>query len=168
MQYFCGMTFPRKHIFRFFIPLIVLGYYSLSCTQINVFEKNTSIPHYEWSSDFSATGTFTISDTLASYNLYLVIRHTDAYKYNNIWLNVGLQSPNDSMYFQKVNLALGNDASGWEGVGMNDIWEVRKLLNGQPRRFKKNGNYTFKIFQIMRDNPLTNMMSAGLRVQKMN
>ena len=162
------MIVHEKKIPRFLLLNIAVCLLAISCNQLNVFEQNTTIPHYEWNSNFNAAGTFVISDTLASYNIYIVIRHTDAYKYNNIWLNVGLQSPADSMYFQKVNLSLGDDASGWEGTGMNDIWEVRKLLTGQPRRFKKYGVYKFNIAQIMRDNPLQNVMSAGLRIQKTN
>ncbi len=137
-----------------------------SCRQVDLFEKNTPIPKYEWQNNFAATGTFTISDTLSAYNIYIVLRHTDSYAYNNIWLNVGLQSPGDSLFFQKIDLSLGTDASGWEGTGMNDIWEVRKLLNGQPRRFRKNGTYQFSIYHLMRDIPLKNVMSAGLRVEK--
>ena len=114
---------------------------------------------------FAASGTFNISDTNSYYNLSLVVRHTDAYVYNNIWLNVGLQSPGDSMYFQKIDFTLGDDAAGWEGAGMNDIWEVRKLLKAHTR-FKKNGEYQFRILQIMRDDPLKNIMSVGLRVEK--
>ena len=94
------------------------------------------------------------------------MRHTDAYQYNNIWLNIGLQPPGDSMRNQRVNLQLGDDANGWEGTGMNDIWELRKLLNGEPRRFKQPGKYSFAISQIMRDNPLLHIMSVGLRVEK--
>jgi len=108
-----------------------------SCTQIEVYEKNSPIPQYEWQSGFTVTGSFNIPDTVNSYNIFLVLRHTDAYKYNNIWLNIGLQPPGDSLHFQKVDLQLGSDAAGWEGTGMNDIWEVRKLLNGEARRFKK-------------------------------
>ena len=137
-----------------------------SCRQIDLFEKDTPIPKYQWQNNFSAKGIFNITDTIAAYNLFLVLRHTDAYKYNNIWLNVGLQSPGDTMYRQKVDLSLGNDANGWEGSGMNDIWEVRKLLNGEPKRFKKAGPYNFNIDQIMRDNPLFNIMSVGLRIEK--
>ena len=139
--------------------------YLSSRKQLDVFEKDTTIPKYEWQTDFIAKGSFVISDTLASYNIYLVLRHTDAYKYNNIWLNMGLQAPGDSLYYQKLNLQLGNDATGWEGTGMNDIWEVRKLLNGEPRRFRKAGVYNFSIAQIMRDNPLLHIMSVGLRVE---
>ncbi len=158
----------NKHFYR----LIFLSFYAwaitglVACRQINVYEKNTAIPQMEWSKDFTATGTFNIDDTLAAYKLFIVLRHTDAYTYNNIWLNVGLQPPEDSMYFQKLDLLLATDATGWQGTGMNDIWEVRKLLNGEPRRFKKTGQYNYKIFQVMRDNPLKNVMNAGLRIEK--
>ena len=135
-----------------------------SCTQLDVFEKNTPIPDYNWKSGFAATGSFTIKDTASTYNISLVLRHNDAYKYNNIWLNIGLQYPGDSMRYRKFELQLATDASGWEGSGMNDIWEVRKPL--ELLKFKKQGNYIFNITQIMRDNPLQHVMSAGLRVQK--
>lgn len=137
-----------------------------SCGSVDVFEKNTSIPSYAWSRSYHAEGDFQIVDTAALYNIYIVLRHLDKYPYNNIWLNVGLRSPGDSMYNQKVNLTLGNDVNGWEGTGMNDIWEVRKLISGQPRRFKKTGDYHFDITHIMRDEPLQGIMSAGLRVEK--
>jgi gliding motility-associated lipoprotein GldH len=140
--------------------------FTVSCSQIDVYEKHTVIPEYEWQKHFSATGDFSITDTVSAYSIYLVIRHTDAYLYNNIWLNVGLQPPGDSLHIQKINLALGDDANGWEGTGMNDIWELRKLLNGEPRRFKRAGKYHFTISHIMRDNPLLHVMSVGLRIEK--
>ena len=139
-----------------------------SCKQLDVYEKDTSIPKYEWQSNFIVKGSFNISDTTAAYNLYVVLRHTNSYKYNNIWLNLGLQNPGDSMQYQKINLPLGNDATGWEGTGMNDIWEVRSLLNTQPERFRQTGTYNFSIAQIMRDNPLLHIMSVGLRIENPN
>jgi gliding motility-associated lipoprotein GldH len=150
------------HLYFFCIMICVFS----SCRQISIFEKNITFAKNEWKADVSASGIFTIQDTAALYNLHVVLRHTDAYAYNNIWLNVGLQFPGDSMYFQKMDLSLGNDASGWEGIGMNDIWEVRKLIYGTPKRFKKAGLYHFSIQQIMRDDPLKHVMSVGLRVEK--
>lgn len=70
------------------------------------------------------------------------------------------------MFKQKIDLSLGTDATGWEGSGMNDIWEVRKLLNDQPKRFRKKGVYQFSINQAMRDHPLRSVMSAGFRIEK--
>jgi gliding motility-associated lipoprotein GldH len=136
-----------------------------SCTQLDTFEKNTSIPGYQWQSSLEAKGSFAITDTATTYNAYIVLRHTDAYKYNNIWLNVGIQPPADTMHYQKVDLQLGTDAKGWVGTGMNDIWEQRQLLF-MGRQFKKPGTYSFSIKQIMRDDPLPAVMSAGLRVEK--
>jgi gliding motility-associated lipoprotein GldH len=150
-----------------FLIIAAAGFmFMSSCNQIDVFEKHTAIPEYKWQQNFSARGDFIISDTVSVYSIYLVLRHTDAYQYNNIWLNIGLQPPGDSMYIQKVNIKLGDDANGWEGTGMNDIWELRKLLNVEPRRFKKSGKYNFNISQIMRDNPLSNIISVGLRLEK--
>lgn len=147
--------------------VFTLGLFCIaSCKQIDIFEKDSAIPNYDWKSDFKVSGSFKINDTTSAYSIYLVLRHTDAYKYNNIWLNIGLQPPGDSLIYQKVDLQLGDDANGWEGTGMNDIWELHKLLNGQPRRFKKAGIYSFSISQIMRDNPLKNIMSVGMRIEK--
>jgi len=157
----------RINVFKLQFLIAAAGLICInSCTQIEIFEKNTVIPKYEWQSSFSASGDFLVTDTVSAYSIYVVLRHTDAYKYNNIWLNIGLQPPGDSLHVQKVDLKLGDDANGWEGTGMNDIWEVRKLLNGQARRFKQPGKYHFTISQIMRDNPLLNIMSIGLRLEK--
>lgn len=146
-------------------PFLIV-FFLFSCKQLAVYEKDSSIPNYEWQSDYTVKGSFSVADTNSSYKIYLVLRHSDAYKYNNIWLNIGLQPPGDTFTYQKINLRLGQDATGWEGTGMNDIWEVRKVLSAEPVRFKRSGSYHFQISQIMRDNPLRNVMSAGIRLEK--
>jgi gliding motility-associated lipoprotein GldH len=163
------MKFPLKRTGAFLSILIMLAVVAASCRQLDIFEKNTNIPGMKWQNNFTATGTFNITDTASLYNIYIVLRHTDGYKYNNIWLNAGIQAPGDSMQLQKINLTLANDATGWEGTGMNDIWEVRKLISAEPKPFfRKAGIYTFSISQIMRDNPLENVMSAGMRIEKVS
>lgn len=150
---------------RSFLAIIAISFLVISCRQVDVYEKNTPIPHYKWQHNYTVSGSFIITDTGSPYSMYIVLRHTDAYKYNNIWLNVGLQQPGDTMFFQNINLTLANDATGWEGSGMNDIWEVRKLVKQDSLR---KGEYKFKISQVMRDDPLPDIMSAGMRVQKAN
>jgi gliding motility-associated lipoprotein GldH len=146
--------------------LLIIIVVTVSCRQINLYEYNTAVPRHQWKRNFAVSGKFIISDTSAPYNIYLVLRHLDSYNYNNIWLNVGLAAPGDSLYFQRLNVTLGNDATGWEGSGMNDIWEVRKLLNGRSQRFVKPGEYRFQINHIMRDDPLSGFLSAGMRIEK--
>lgn len=150
----------------FGITTLVALSFIMSCNQIDVFEKSTSIPDHNWHYDFNCTGSFNISDTNAYYNIYVVIRHTDAYKYNNIWLNLGLQMPGDTLTTQKLNITLGDDANGWYGSGLDDIWEVRKKLSKYPKQFKKIGIYYYSLSNVMRDNPLNHVMSAGIRIEK--
>jgi gliding motility-associated lipoprotein GldH len=153
------MTFNKKMI----LLAAVCSCLFFSCSQTGVFENNSTIPGYSWKSSFAVKGSFTISEAAANHNCYLVLRHTDAYKYSNIWLNVGLQLPGDSMRYTKMNVELATDAGGWMGTGMNDIWELRQLV---LLPVKKPGIYNYSISQAMRDDPLPAVMSAGLRVEK--
>jgi gliding motility-associated lipoprotein GldH len=159
--------FLRTAILKIGGVFLIISFLLIGCRELDVYEKNTPIPNMQWSNDYNVKGTFLIKDTTSTYNVFLVLRHTDAYSYNNIWLNIGLQSPADTgLQYQKINLPLGNDAEGWSGVGMNDIWEIRKLISGTPKRFAKTGVYNFSIAQIMRDNPLKNLISIGMRLEK--
>jgi gliding motility-associated lipoprotein GldH len=138
-----------------------------SCVNIDVFEKNVSIPGQEWSSSFRPEIKFNISDTMSLYNIYVVLRHTNAYRYNNIWLNIYTQSPADSIHKERLDLRLATDDKGWLGSGMDDIFEHRILVNrGQPLRFPRSGEYTFRLEQIMREEPLQYVMNVGIRVEK--
>ena len=154
---------------RFFLPVLlaVVSIAFAACTKLDVFEKNTSVPNYLWQQNWKPDYTFDITDTATSYKVYIVLRHTDAYRYNNIWLNIGTRFPSDSAFkYQRFELALGSDAKGWEGTGMDDIWEVRKLITNGPVKFAKTGSYQINISQLMRENPLPNVMSVGVRVER--
>ncbi len=138
----------------------------VSCIKIDLFEKQVQIPSQQWFYNDVPHFTFHITDTTSLYNLYIVLRHTDSYNYNNIWLRLGSKAPGDTMQFQNINLQLATDANGWEGTGTDDIFEVRKNITPGPVPFKKPGDYTFSISQIMRENPLRHILNVGLRVEK--
>lgn len=146
--------------------LIIVSLWLTACATIDVFEKNTPIPSNKWQYSMQPVFDFTISDTSSFYNIYIVLRHTDAYRYNNIWVNIGSKFPGDTLQYRRLDISLGTDASGWEGSGMGDIWEVRKSVTKGPVKFNKMGNYSFSVAQIMRENPLPEIMSIGIRVEK--
>lgn len=159
--YFCKKINLKKFIVISLVSLIFA-----SCIKIDHYEKQATIPSQEWFYTDVPKFTFHIDDTTSLYNVYVILRHTDLYKYNNIWLKVGLKTPADSFNYQKVNLVLASDSKGWEGTGMDDIYEVRKSISAAPFSFKTAGDYTFSIAQIMRENPLKNILNVGLRVEK--
>jgi gliding motility-associated lipoprotein GldH len=135
-----------------------------SCTTIDLYEKTVSIPGHRWKSDFKPSFTFDIKDTLSSYQFYLVLRHTQKYNYSNIYLNLYIHPPGrDSVQKLQQNLLLA-DNTGWKGTGMDDIYEHRIPL-GQAQTLKA-GTYTFTLEQIMREDPLEQVLNAGIRIEK--
>jgi hypothetical protein len=51
---------------------------------------------------------------------------------------------------------------------MDDIYDhlIPLAPQNQPLYFKTPGNYTFTIEQIMREDPLENVLNTGLRIEK--
>ncbi|MBN8855374.1 MAG: hypothetical protein BGO55_27180 [Sphingobacteriales bacterium 50-39] len=134
----------------------------------DVFEKDVVIPGHQWATSFKPHVDFTIAgaDTADRYNIYLVLRHSDAYLYNNIWIRGTVQAPGDSVpKSQRYDLTLATNDKGWLGSGMDDIYEHRVLI--QPdTKFTKPGTYSFTLEQIMRDDPLQHVFNVGVRVEK--
>lgn len=137
-----------------------------ACQTIDVFEKNVSIPNNEWSNTFKPEIEFEISDTISLYNIYVVVRHTDAYRYKNLYMNVYTQVPGDTVLKQRLDLLLATDDKGWLGSGMDDIFEHRIRITNEPVRLNHKGVYKFQLEQIMREEPLQFVMNAGIRVEK--
>jgi len=101
--------------------------------------------------------------------MYIILRHNDQYNYNNIWVNLYTLSPDSKTPLKaQYELPLANNNKGWLGTGMDDIYEHRIALTPLNGKFyfKKAGTYTFTIEQIMREDPLQNVMNVGLRIEK--
>lgn len=163
--------FPLKRISSFYIASLVLlvGYLFLfsACTPpVNTFEKNIPIPAHAWSSSFKPQITFNITDSTASYAMYVVVRHTDAYRFKNIWINVTTQPPTGETHSQSLDLKLATDEKGWLGRGMDDIFEHRILI--MPAQRLHAGAYQFTLENIMREDPLQHVMNVGIRLEKAN
>ena len=154
------------HIKKFGLWLFASTLLFSSCQTIDVFEKNVTLPKHEWSNAFKPEISFEITDTISYYNIYVVLRHTDAYRYKNIWLNVNTQIPGDTTMNQRLDLLLATDDKGWLGSGMDDIYEHRIRITQQPQRLARKGLYKFRLEQIMREDPLENIMNVGIRVEK--
>ncbi|MET0635591.1 MAG: gliding motility lipoprotein GldH [Chitinophagaceae bacterium] len=150
-----------------FIYLILVAMtYGVSCTTVDLYEKSVRIPDHAWQSNYKPAFEFQIRDSVPMYRVFMILRHTDRYNFNNIYVNLYIKGPGQDTA-QKVQreLELGNNEKGWLGRGMDDIYEHRILLAEQ--NFKP-GLYSFTLEQIMRENPLMNVLDAGIRVEKIN
>ena len=154
----------KKYWFYFPALLLILS----SCNhwdQLRVYEKNIGIPHYAWLDTFNPTYTVNITDTNSRYNIYVTLRHTDAYRFSNIWLQITTQFPSAQPLKERVELPLARQSGKWLGSGMDGIYSHRILIQ-QNAIFNKIGTYHFTFHQDMRDNPLQQVMDVGLRIEK--
>jgi gliding motility-associated lipoprotein GldH len=146
--------------------VLLLAFFS-SCQPVDVFEKNISIPNFAWTSDFKPEITFDITDTTSRYTIYIVLRHSDAYRFKNIWVNVHMKIPSGATRTQPLELKLATDDKGWLGSGMDDIYEHRiPITPPQKPEPLSAGTYTFRLENIMREDPLRNVMNIGIRLEK--
>ena len=139
-----------------------------SCHTIDLYEKVVAIPGHSWHSNFKPKFVFTIKDTTSNYQLYIILRHNEKYNYNNIWLNLYAESAADSIQKFMLELPLASREKGWLGIAMDDLYEHRIALTLDPQKFnfKRSGQYSFTIEQVMREDPLQNVMDVGLRLEK--
>ena len=146
--------------------IILFASYILSaCTTIDLYEKSVTIPRHAWENSFRPSFEFTIKDTSSPYQLFFVLRHNEKYNYSNIYINIYVQVPGqDTAIKIQRDLVLATNEKGWLGTGMDDIYEHRIKLT-EPEVFRA-GNYKFTLEQIMRENPLKNVLNAGIRIEK--
>jgi gliding motility-associated lipoprotein GldH len=148
---------------NFWIILILAAI--TSCNTVDIYERTKLFPTQSWKSADRPSFSFDINDTTSLYNLYIVFRHTDAYNFNNVWINVTTIPPGDTATSKQLDLRLADNNNGWLGSGMDDIFEHRIKITRGPVMLKA-GKYTFTLQHIMREEPLQHVMNAGIRVEK--
>jgi gliding motility-associated lipoprotein GldH len=132
-----------------------------------VFEKNQDFKDHSWPASVTPELSFEITDTNALYNLYIVVRHTDAYHFNNLYVRATVKEPGaTSGRTGDYDLLLATNTKGWIGTAMDDIYDARILIQAATK-FKKSGTYHIQLEQLMREDPLKNVLSAGFRVERL-
>ena len=140
-----------------------------ACLTSNVFECNVAMPQQAWKASFKPVYRFDITDTTSSYLLSFTMRHTEAYAFSNIWLNVSTTMPGaNKSESMRIEVPLAQPDGKWMGRGMNEIWQHQMPLtrNGAPLKFSHTGYYTIELEQLMRIDPLREVLSAGIRLEK--
>ena len=155
------ITIQFKRIFL--VPLV--SFFVFSCTTVDLYERTVSLPGHEWKSTNKPEFNFTITDTTVLYQVFFVIRHTEKYNYNNIWVNYYYQPPNDTLHKESREFQLATNEKGWLATGMDDIYEHRIKLAPDAGKLKA-GSYKFILENIMREDPLKEVLNVGVRIEK--
>jgi len=131
---------------------------------VDLYEKTVAVPGHAWQSSFRPGFEFIITDSTTTYNIFLVLRHNEKYNFNNIYINLHITAPGeDTATIVRRDLEVATN-EGWKGTGMDDIYEVRLPL---AEKFPlKTGKYKFAVEQIMREDPLDNVLNVGVRLER--
>jgi gliding motility-associated lipoprotein GldH len=147
------------------LQVIVCSLWLCSCQTIDLYERVVSIPKQEWRSSFKPQFNFIIKDTQTRYDVYVLFRHNEKYEFNNIWISLTYQLKGQQPVTSQYELPLANN-EGWLGTSMDDLYDHRIRITPPEGIALKNGEYSFSIGQIMRKDPLDNVLNVGLRIEK--
>lgn len=156
--------------------LLLLSFFLiiLSCDNTHVFDSYKSVPN-KWHKDSVASFSFTAPDTTNYYNLYVNIRNTNNYKYNNLYLIVALEASEGNTTVDTLQYKMAAPDGTLLGSGFSDVKENKLWYKGfkTPFRFKNLGNYNVEIQHAMRNNAEVNgieelegVTDIGFRVEQ--
>ena len=137
----------------------------VSCNTNDVYFQYKAIDSKGWNKDSLYTFEVPISDTLATYNVYVNVRNIGDYPYQNLWLFLSKMSPDSVLINDSIECYLADNRGKWLGSGVGSIFEM-PILYQQNVKFKSAGNYQYKIVHGMRDTVLVGINDIGIRVEK--
>lgn len=138
----------------------------VGCEKNRVYERNHAISNHEWNKDDAMHFEVNITDTVSAYDLSINVRHSAEYKNVNLWTQLVVTMPSGDTVSWRQNLAIGdNDTERWLGDCVRDICDVRVLI-ASDFHFAESGTYAFELSHLMWENPLHDIMSVGLRLEK--
>src|SRR5690554_969272 len=110
-------------------------------------------------------------DTLQSYNVFLNLRNSHQYPYNNIYLIVGLEYPNGKQEVDTLQYRMAYPNGEWMGEGIGSLKE-NLFWYKEDFRFTEEGSYKLSIQQAVRKNgevegdpALEGITDVGFRIE---
>jgi len=152
----------NRFILAFVFSLLFVG-----CTSHDVYFQYSPISTNGWSKDTSYVFRIPITDTVATYNVYINVRNRGEYPYQNLWLFLREVTPDTIRTKDSVECYLADQRGKWLGKGIGSIMEM-PILYLQNVKFSKPGTYRYDIVQGMRDSLLLGINDIGMRVEKVN
>lgn len=128
-----------------------------------VFEQSQDFSNQGWAHADSVSYAYTISDTSRQYDLVLIVDHTDAFAYENFYVQLDTYLPDGQHLRQPLSLELADNFGQWHGeCGSAGCSMAISLQEGT--RFTAPGEYRQVVTQFSRDEVLAGVTGLGYRV----
>ena len=148
------------------IIFVFLSLLLLVCCNTNTVSSYSVFEEDSWHADSIITLNHSVIDTITKQNLYLKIRHTTDFEYQNIFLFVDFQEKRDT-----IEVTLSEKNGKWLGSGFGDIKEVEYCFAKEiVFNSKKTSNVTVEQAMRYGDQPvITNLkgiVALGINIKK--
>lgn len=152
--------------FKIILSLFVVSSL-LSCDSSTILKDNYDIPDAKWFIKDTPTFTFEITDISVPYNVFYNVRNNRDYLYHNLYMTHYLTDEKGKIIHQHLDeIVLFDPVTGKPmGEGLGDIYD-HKVLAFKDFKFAQKGKFKIQIRQYMRQNPLVDIISAGVSVEK--
>ncbi|PVW15069.1 gliding motility lipoprotein GldH [Marixanthomonas spongiae] len=131
----------------FFIAMAVA---LASCNTDAVMSDTQSLPNY-WDKNDTISFTIPQLDSLKQYNVFLHLRNTNDYRFNNLFLIVSMEFPHGKTIQDTLEYRMAKPSGEWLGEGIGNLKE-NKFWFREGVRFPEEGTYTLRIMQAVRNN----------------
>ncbi len=138
--------------------------YLTSCDPRMIYDKFEDTGNGSWNWEEKKQFEIDIQDTISSYNVYVNIRHTKDYPFNNLYVFLTLSGPTGGVIKDTLEFQIAEASGKWTGTGFGNVKLVRKKYRGAVR-FARKGNYIFELEQGMRQKEIP-VTDVGIRVEK--
>lgn len=139
-----------------------------ACDNSVVYKAHEDIEDGLWYIKNQPTFKVEITDTLATYNLYYLVRSAVQYPYYNLYLTRKTVTPAGKTSSSLEEIFLSNQVTGKPyGKGLGDLFD-HKIGFLKNYTFPHSGIYTISLSQSMRQNPLPSIISVGLSVERVD
>jgi gliding motility-associated lipoprotein GldH len=150
---------------KFFFYSILLVILFSSCGRNILFEKVDHISDEKWASDHILKYQFKIVDTTQFYDIFINVRNSTDYPYQNLYLFLINKFPSGVTVTDSIEALLCDPFGNWYGKGSGRIKDHRLLMR-QKVRFQQKGVYNFSFQHAMRDEDLIGITEFGITIQE--
>jgi gliding motility-associated lipoprotein GldH len=152
---------------NFLFGIVVICCITSACVRNNQWMQRHYLPAKGWDYTDAKSFSFAVKDTSTKYKINLLMQHSEAYAWSNIWCKMIVQDPSGKKDTTTLEVPLAMPSGQWMGRSANGLVEHTADLmpNAGTLSFEMKGNYTFTILQDMRVNPLKEITYVGLQVE---
>jgi gliding motility-associated lipoprotein GldH len=159
------MIIQLKNKFAILTVCSLLCLLFVSCNRNVVYSKYEKLPEEGWATENKLSYEVDIEDIAPPHNVFLTVRHADAYPYSNLFVFLTTTYPNGKTTVDTLECVLANKKGEWQGDGAGDLWD-NKIPLKQNVKFPMPGKYKFTFEQGMRTNPLPLILDFGMVIEK--